>query len=94
MTHTFDPKVSLHSWLLWPIVWRGMKKAALKKCSAPCTRHAKPPNEANNKETSLPLTVTLIVLVIAERTPFCAVQVYDPWADLSTEEMSNVPLGN
>ena len=75
--------------------WRGMKKAASKKKRpAPCTRHATPPNEANNKETSLPLTVTLIVLVMAERTPFCAVQVYDPWADLSTEEMSNVPLGN
>ena len=21
MTHTFDSKVSLHSWLLWPTVW-------------------------------------------------------------------------
>ena len=24
MTHTFDSKVSLHSWLLWPTVWRGV----------------------------------------------------------------------
>ena len=61
------------------MAWReegGLKKKLSGAMHPP--PHATPPNEANNKETSLPLTVTLIVLVMAERTPFCAVQVYDP----------------
>ena len=60
---TFSAKLALC------VAWH--EEGGLKKRPAPF-------NEANKKETSLPLTVTLIVLVMAARTPFCAVQVYDP----------------
>lgn len=48
----------------------------------------------NFSSYDLPLTVTLMVLAMAARIPFWAVQVYDPCADLSTELIKRVPLGN
>ena len=35
MTHTFDSKVSLHSWLLWPTVRCAMAHPSPHGCAAP-----------------------------------------------------------
>ena len=57
MTNIFDSKVSLHSWLLWPMVWRD---GELIECDSGATITSQPQRQEDLRLTCLQLRSSIL----------------------------------